>query len=101
MPNKVTEKEFRRRLAAAENMAVRQRNYRRARDRALAKLSTEFKERYLELLAQEKEKDEKEGKRWHNLTDNLPTGRATNTERPSNTDRGDTSTNPQDKGNRV
>lgn len=101
MPNKITEKEFRRRLASAENMAVRQRNYRRARDRALAKLSTEFKERYLELLAEEKEKDEKEGKRWHNLTDNLSTGRTTNTERPSDTDRGDTSTNPQDEGNRV
>jgi len=96
-----SEKLFRKRLAAAENMAVRQRNYRRARDRALAKLSTEFKERYLELLAEEKEKDEKEGKRWHNLTDNLPAGRATNTERPSDTDRGNTSTNPQDEGNQV
>ena len=94
-----SEKVFRRRLAAAENMAVRQRNYRRARDRALAKLSTEFKERYLELLAEEKEKDEKEGKRWHNLTDNLPTGRTTNTKRPSNTHRGDTSDIPQDEGN--
>ena len=96
-----SEKVFRRRLAAAENMAVRQRNYRRSRDRALTRLAQKYKDEYLELLAQEKEKDEKEGKRWHNLTDNLPTGRATNTQRPSDTDRGDTSTNPQDEGNQV
>ena len=101
MPNKVTEKEFRRRLAAAENMAVRQRNYRRARDRALAKLSTEFKERYLELLAEEKEKDEKEGKRWVSITHNLPDYWATNTQRPSDMHRGDTSDIPQDEGNQV
>ena len=101
MPSKVSEKEFKRRLAAAENMAVRQRNYRRARDRALSRLSQIHKEEYLELLAEEKEKDEKEGKRWHNLTDNLPTNRTTNTQRPSNTHRGDTSTNPQDEGNQV
>ena len=96
-----SEKVFRRRLAAAENMAVRQRNYRRARDRALAKLSTEFKERYLELLAEEKEKDEKEGKRWVRITHNLPDYWATNTERPTDTDRGDTSDIPQDEGNQV
>ena len=96
-----SEKVFRRRLAAAENMAVRQRNYRRARDRALAKLSTEFKERYLELLAQEKEKDEKEGKSWHNLTDSIPSYRLGDTGEIEYSDRGNTSTNPQDEGNRV
>ena len=99
MPNKVTEKEFRRRLVAAENMAVRQRNYRRARDRALAKLSTEFKERYLELLAEEKEKDEKEGKRWHNLTGSPLDTWLVSTEQPTDTHRGDTSDIPQDEGN--
>ena len=97
MPNKVTEKEFRRRLAAAENMAVRQRNYRRARDRALAKLSTEFKERYLELLAQEKEKDEKEGKRWADLTDSIPSYRLSDTGEIQHPDRGNTPTNSQNE----
>lgn len=62
-----TEKEFRRRLAAAQNMAVRQRNYRRARDRALTRLAQKHKEEYLALLAKEKKKDEAQGKRWHNL----------------------------------
>lgn len=67
-----SENEFRRRLAAAENMAVRQRNYRRARDRALAKLAGMYREAYIELLAQEKEKDEQEGKKWNSLAGAFP-----------------------------
>jgi hypothetical protein len=63
-----SEKVFRRRLAAAENMAVRSRNYRRARERALTALARLHKEDYLELLAEEKAKDEQEGKRWVDLT---------------------------------
>ena len=59
--------EIKRRLAAAENMAVRQRNYRRARDRALARLARKHKGEYLDYLAEEKEKDEAQGKRWHDL----------------------------------
>ena len=62
-----SEKVFRRRLAAAENMAVRSRNYRRARERALTALARLHKEDYLELLAKEKAKDEQTGARWVDL----------------------------------
>jgi hypothetical protein len=53
-----------RRLASAANMAVRQRNYRRARDRALTKLATAHFEHYKELLKKEKAFDEQMGKKW-------------------------------------
>ena len=89
---------IKRRLAAAENMAVRQRNYRRGRDRALARLGQKYREEYLELLAEEKEKDEQEGKRWHNLTGNLSNNRVVPTNRTTNTSGGDTSDIPQDEG---
>lgn len=56
-----------RRLRTAENRAVYQRNYRRARDRALAKLGQKYQEEYLELLQKEMAKDEKGGKVWHSL----------------------------------
>ena len=92
------EKLFRKRLAAAENMAVRQRNYRRARDRALARLANAHKGEYLDYLAEEKAKDEQEGKRWHNLAGSVPGNRLVPTNGTTNTDRGDTSAIPQDKG---
>jgi hypothetical protein len=53
-----------RRITAAKNMAVRQRNYRRARDRALTKLATAHFEHYKELLEKEKAFDEQMGKKW-------------------------------------
>ena len=86
-----------RRLAAAENMAVRQRNYRRARDRALSRLSQKYKEEYLELLAEEKEKDATQGKRWLDLSSSLPGNWVVPTDRPTNTGGGDTSDIPQDE----
>ena len=55
------------RKRAAENWAVRSRNYRRARERALTALARRYKEDYLALLEEEKAKDEQEGKRWRNL----------------------------------
>jgi len=51
-----------RRIATAKNMAVRQRNYRRARDRALARLSNAYYDVYNELLEQERANDERLGK---------------------------------------
>lgn len=96
-----SEKTFRRRLAAAENMAVRQRNYRRARDRALARLAQKYKEEYLELLAEEKEKDQKEGKRWHNLTGADADAWPIDPYQITHKSRGDTSDIPQDKGDNV
>ena len=44
--------------------AIHYRNYRRARDRALAKLSKLYPDAYKELLAEERENDEKEGNLW-------------------------------------
>jgi len=56
-----------RRLKAAANQAVSYRNYRRARDRALARLANAYPEDYKELLEQEKASDEQQGKKWIDL----------------------------------
>ena len=53
-----------RRIATAKRMATGYRNYRRARDRALARLSNHYPETYKELLEQEKISDEQLGKKW-------------------------------------
>lgn len=95
------EKVFRRRLAAAENMAVRQRNYRRARDRALARLAQNHKGEYLELLEQEKEADLKEGKRWHNLAGANASGWLDDTDKLTGKDRGDTAGDIEEEGNHL
>ena len=57
-----------RRVATAMNMAVRQRNYRRARDRALARLANAYPDDYKELLEQEKASDEQEGRKWLDIS---------------------------------
>lgn len=44
--------------------AVHYRNYRRARDRALVRLSHLYPNVYRDLLAEEKDNDKTEGKRW-------------------------------------
>ena len=59
-----------RRLLAAANMAVRQRNYRRARDRALVKLAQLYPEAYKELLEREKANDEAQGRKWLDIDGN-------------------------------
>jgi hypothetical protein len=53
-----------RRLIAAKNMAVRQRNYRRARERALTALAQQYPDDYKSLLEREKARDEQEGRKW-------------------------------------
>lgn len=53
-----------RRVTTAVNMAVRQRNYRRVRDRALARLANAYPEDYKQLLEQEKANDEAQGRKW-------------------------------------
>jgi hypothetical protein len=53
-----------RRITAAKNMAVRQRNYRRARDRALVKLAQLYPDAYTQLLEREKANDEAQGRKW-------------------------------------
>ena len=59
-----------RRLTAAKNMAVRQRNYRRARDRALVKLAQLYPDSYKELLEREKANDEAQGRKWLDIDGN-------------------------------
>ena len=53
-----------RRIATANNRAVCQRNYRRARDRALTRLAAAHPEEYKELLEKERANDELLGKKW-------------------------------------
>jgi hypothetical protein len=56
--------EINRRIESAKRSAVGYRNYRRARDRAMTRLSNAYPETYKELLEQEKIVDEQMGKKW-------------------------------------
>ena len=56
-----------RRLETARRRATAQRNYRRARDRALTKLAQKYPDDYQLLLAEERERDYAEGKVWLDL----------------------------------
>jgi hypothetical protein len=56
--------ETNRRIESAKRSAVGYRNYRRARDRAMTRLSNAYPETYKELLEQEKIVDEQMGKKW-------------------------------------
>ena len=49
---------------AAVSQAIHYRNYRRARDRALARLAKDFPEQYAGYLKEEKASDEVTGKKW-------------------------------------
>ena len=46
------------------NQAIEYRSYRRARDRALIRLSHLYADVYKQLLVEERENDEQEGKKW-------------------------------------
>jgi hypothetical protein len=59
-----------RRIETAKAQAVRQRNYRRARDRALARLSKDYPNVYRTYLEEEIEADENMGKKWLDITGN-------------------------------
>jgi hypothetical protein len=63
------------RLASAAKAAVYYRNYRRARDRALIKLSHLHPDDYRELLEKEKVSDEQEGKTWIDLNGSTASAR--------------------------
>lgn len=56
--------EVERRVETATRKAVRDRNYRRARDRALVRLAHAYPDTYKQLLAEEKAFDEINGKKW-------------------------------------
>lgn len=53
-----------RRIEGAKAQAVRQRNYRRARDRALARLSKDYPNVYRTYLEEEMKADEQMDKKW-------------------------------------
>jgi hypothetical protein len=56
--------ETNRRTQTATRKAIRDRNYRRARDRALVRLAHLYPDTYKQLLEMEKIEDEKQGKTW-------------------------------------
>ena len=58
------------RIKAAADQAVRQRNYRRARERALTRLANAFPDIYRAYLEEEKELDENMGKKWLDIDGN-------------------------------
>ena len=87
------------RIKGAKRMAVRQRNYRRARDRAMTRLATAYPETYKELLEQEKIVDEQMGKKWLDIDGSTSQPMDTNTDTPP-TGRGESSpTNRANEGN--
>ena len=59
-----------RRVKAAADQAVRQRNYRRARERALTRLANDYPNLYRYYLEEEKIADENMGKKWLDLDGN-------------------------------
>ena len=61
-------KQVDRRIEIAKDQAVRKRNYRRARDRALARLSRDYPNVYRTYLEEEMEADEDMGKKWLDIT---------------------------------
>jgi hypothetical protein len=61
-------REARQRVKTAKAQAVRQRNYRRARDRALAKLANLYREEYWDLLEEEKRADEEGNQKWLDIS---------------------------------
>ena len=58
------------RLKGAADQAVRQRNYRRARERALTRLANAYPDIYRSYLEEEKIADENMGKKWLDLDGN-------------------------------
>lgn len=78
------------RKMAALKQAVYYRNYRRARDSALVKLSQLYPDDYLRLLRQERERYEAEGKVWLDITGrtNAGVGLSTDNREPDKTTNG-------------
>jgi hypothetical protein len=65
-----------RRVESAKAQAVRQRNYRRARDRALARLGNDYPNVYRAYLEEEIEADDKMGKKWLDISGNTKSARS-------------------------
>lgn len=80
--------EIARRIESAKRSAVVYRNYRRARERAMTRLSNAYPETYKELLEQEKIVDEQMGKKWLDIDGSTGQSMDTNAS-TSNTDGGE------------
>lgn len=73
-----------RRIETAKRNAVGYRNYRRARDRALAQLAKLYPDNYKELLEREKANDETQGRKWLDI-DGTTSSMDTRSITPANT----------------
>jgi hypothetical protein len=90
------------RLKAAASQAVSYRNYRRARDRALARLAQAYPNLYKAYLEEEKAYDESEGKKWVDITGrtNAPRSRKVLARKSSTTPRRKAGTKSKDTRNK-
>jgi hypothetical protein len=68
-----------RRMATAARKTIRDRNYRRARDRALVRLAHLYPDTYKQLLEMEKKQDELQGKNWIDIDGNTALSITTHT----------------------
>jgi hypothetical protein len=92
--------EIARRIESAKRSAVIYRNYRRARERALTRLSNAYPETYKELLEQEKIVDEQMGKKWLDIDGSTSDSMDINTSAsPTNGREGNQASSGPDKGN--
>ena len=71
------------RLKLAIKQSVRQRNYRRARERALTRLAQAYPDLYKAYLEEEKQNDKTQGKAWIDLDGNTNATKHSNTNEPS------------------
>ena len=88
-----------RRLETAKRKAVRDRNYRRARDRALVRLAHLYPDTYKQLLEIEKAFDEQEGKKWTGIDGNTNLSVGTHTRANGTPNFGDPADAGEDEGN--
>jgi hypothetical protein len=92
--------EISRRIESAKRSAVGYRNYRRARDRAMTRLSNAYPETYKELLEQEKIVDEQMGKKWLDIDGSTDQYMDTNaSSSPSGGGEGDKASTGSDQSN--
>jgi len=86
------------RIESALKQAVHYRNYRRARDRALTKLSHLYPDTYKQLLGIEKAIDEQEGKNWIDLSGSTRLATRTSTSHGNLTDTQEASNQARNEG---
>ena len=88
-----------RRMATAARKTIRDRNYRRARDRALVRLAHLYPDTYKQLLEMEKIADEKQGKNWISVDGSTALSVGVHTRATGADDFANTSNKGKNKGN--